>query len=742
MPLFDTIKCYAPRNAPFTGHATMPLPEGYAYRRRTCPFTVRRNGKGLPTAWEPLARYPNGDASVIELVWFDETPSPDPSLPIEYEVFTSFTARPDNLIHPQAYEAMLNPGAIKLILTEQDGTQSEVSLSAKVKAWQIDRFSGLWAQGYRSFDLFPLSGHVWIGSKAPNPHIELCLNLHSGNYSIKPTDLYLNSLKLTVPNGWTWDPLFPEPMAKADDEIILPGNHVWPQTHQREWRFIIRPVNSRPANKNLLGWGVAKGWTFKNRAGYLAQGIPTPSLSWVTGLEAKIKARKADRFFRLENGLPSDAAYSTGTLGIWPVAGVAYGGMTGGIDVEQFPGIDTLAAGHPDGILAHMSEAMRYSSRQPGQIYEADGEPVRVSTHASNDGTIAWKHFNGFQAKRPFEITDPKDTHWDSPFDLDKARAASKRGICDYEATLRSYQPIDYQHFTRATKDYRALVYLYNDPIAKMRMKSLSQYARLTYWEKGNGQLSNRLKSAKSNPGQGDSVGRGEAWPMDVAAQAWAIGSDSWRMQWMDWWMAWQEYLPIVQMPNGAYGSQSFGKQAEDAPNGHLESDVCPFNFHTQKPGSNKKMPDFGVFRANEHIFILHAMRAILNTQFVSPAFTHSYKDALLAIWTYLWKPGANGPWQRFMTNFIHRPPFKDRTELTQSVPSGFLDHPSLSPDNYHVASSLGYGYLAGLDMNPASTAYTSQSSIEEAAAYLRQQGLRQIDSRALLLSVFEITGV
>ncbi len=260
-----------------------------------------------------------------------------------------------------------------------------------------------------------------------------------------------------------------------------------------------------------------------------------------------------------------------------------------------------------------MAESKRYGVRQPGQIYELDGSPVKVELHADQFGNIAWKHFNyGFLAKRPFEIIDPRDTHWDTPFNLDIARSRSKTGVCPYQGQLTAFEPIDYQHTTRATKDYRALAWLANDSIAKLRLSALAENARLTMWEKGNGALDDHLTSVKSNPFKGSGIGRSDAWIMDCAAQAYALNGSSWRNRWQLWFDKYAEYIFYSQTPSGLFQASQYGKQAEGETNAHRETAQCPFGLHTIGTNSEHYLPDFKVGSCNEHFFLMHALRAII----------------------------------------------------------------------------------------------------------------------------------
>lgn len=730
--MFDQITCYAPQNRKFIGNATMPLPTGYQFNRNSCPFDVKRGTKVLPTYWELVARYPNGQASVVELIWEDDGVTTEK---VVYDVVDRAGAVADHATHLSsiAMAALSTPGQVTLELTEQDGSVSVLSLSASPDQWKFTKISPLWLQAERHVNLTcGISSHVFAWIKSDRPHIHLDLNMHSGNYAISPPHVYLTSLKLKLLGGGAFTKVIPDGQVTGTDDLITPGQHIWPQTQQREFRLILHPTGANP-NEEMLGLGFAHGWHRNDRAGYLAQGIQAPKLDWASGLLTAIKRLKGERFNRLINRQPGNPDYTTGTLGFWPVTGVTYGGMTSGVDIEQIPGADTLGAKHPDGILVHMAESLRYGVRQPGQIYESDGSPVKVELHADSQGNIPWRHFNYvFQAKRPFEITNPQDTHWDSPFDLDIARTRTKSGVCPYENQLKAFEPIDYQHTTRVTKDYRVLAWLANDSIAKLRLRALAENARLTFWEKGNGQLDDNAVFTKAHPNRGSSIGRADAWVMDCAAQSYAFSNNAWRIRWQGWWDKFAEYLFYSQAPNGiVQAAGPFGKQAQGRPNGHPLQEVCHFGFHQQQPGNTSEIGDFMVGICNEHFFLMNTLRAILNYIPVqSVSLTGVLEKMARCTYDYLWKVGGHGPWFRYMAGFINQPSFATRQALIDAVavvPNFFgtidpiTNQPFLYVDGYHVSSSIGYGLATGAHDDQPLTDYMSVDTAAHAFEELKE---------------------
>lgn len=750
--MFDQITCYAPQNRKFIGNATMPLPHGITFVRNACPFNVKRGANILPTFWELVARYPNGEASVIELFWEDEGVTTEK---VVYDVVDRIGPGADPTTHMStlAMNALSNTGQISLELTEQDGSISVASISAPVNQWKLTKISPLCIKGERHINLAcGISAHVFAHIKSDRPHIYLDLNMHSGNYAINPPHVYLTTLKLKLLGGGGFTKIIPDGQTTGTDDLITPGQHFWPQTQQREFRLILHPPGVNP-NEEMLGLGFAHGWHRSDRAGYLAQGIQAPKMDWSPGLLTAIKRLKGERFNRLINRLPGNPDYNTGTLGFWPVTGVSYGGMTSGVDIEQIPGADTLGAKHPDGILVHMAESLRYGVRQPGQIYEMDGSPVKVELHADTAGNIPWRHFNYvFSAKRPFEITDPRDTHWDTPFNLDIARTRTKPGTCAYETQLKAFEPIDYQHTTRATKDYRVLAWLANDSIAKLRLQALAENARLTFWEKGNGQLDDNVAFTKAQPHYGSNIGRAEAWVMDAAAHSYALSNNNWRTRWQSWWDKFGEYIFYSQTPSGLFqGAGPFGKQATDQPNGHAFESVCPFGFHPHQPGNISQIGDFMVGICNEHFFLMNTLKAILAYIPVQAVnLTGVLEKAARCTYDYIWKQGGSGPWFRYMCRFINQAPFANRQALIDAVavvPDFWtrLDsrlnppQPFLYVDGYHVPSSIGYGMATGAHGDDPLNSYMNEpdaaTSFEEIKEYYNDEVQKVVDATPQNLS-------
>ena len=735
--MFDIVQARnVPTTHPYVGRATMPLPPGFKLTGpKRSPFQVGQQ----PTNWHPVTYYPNGDVKVCELVW------------AQWDV-----ADPDVTLEVHERTPALNPGAIPadsvgLILNSdlrlevffQNDTTAVFPIAGDIKTFDVFKAGNLLnsLRKHRRDEKTNLGLHTIVHLMADGC-VELNLMLETCGALSPSGDLYLKDIRLRLPEGWAWSTSLPDILEQDNlqEAHLIDHNvrHYFPQGMTRCWRGGLVRTNVPATMIHAPIWGTTRiGWTLKDRGGYLAQGVPLPSDSGfnMKSVRSQVNAKADEQFHRWRTGQSQSPAYTIGALGMWPVGGTPYGGMTGGVDVEQFPGVDVWLAGERKDLLEINHE--RYMARQPGMMFTDKGEPHVLSGSPPKD------YFNfRFKAKRPFEI-DPKqpwNTHYDDPYNWDRARAEqSQQGSSDYKAQLDSFDPIDYQHLTRATKDAKALVYLANDEIAKLRLSAMAHAMRHTWYEGQGGKLAQKAGGPNS---LGDDIGRGEAWCCDLVCTVQAY--DAKTFSWADWIEAFDSWASRVQMASGVLQAQAHGKQAvgdaSSEPNAHSQTQKCKIGVHLSGTDASKYVADFYVGRSNEHIFLMHALRAISE---VAPHLSSliTLESAARCMRDYLWVTGKNGPHARYIAAAINaRQGYSTRQKLEDSPIGPFLSHPNLGPDNYHVASSLGYGYLDGVDMDEVVKLYTGKGSIPEARAKLAADGIKQLDSRAVLIRVLQDT--
>ncbi len=769
--LFDRIEVRSAPPYPFIASATLPLPIGMVRDRFSVPLSIHRShvrdDPEVPVQWEIATRYPDGSAAVVEALFPDFG---------NFGSFRSYAVRDKPMpvrgggVRLPLWSVLLalTSGRVRAKLVFQDGEDETLSLSAPLSRWKIAKSGAALWELYRFVESenHGLGYHVIVTVDSLSGATHWTLNVCNPGGS---RDVFYSQLRILVEGGRSsldyQEVTTNEETKGASDSslsLVTWGKHYWPQGWEREWRFSIHPPAS--AGRGVV-WGTSRlGWGNELRAGFLAQRLRLP----VAGthldeaqVRAEVATRAAEERTRLAQGLPTEGGNTGGRFGPWAYAGVLYGGMTGGIAIEQFPGALALIAGTPEGLEMHRIRALRYACRQRGGMYdEATGEEVRA-WETTPDPTD-WRHFNyGFQKKRPGtdpQPGGPQDTLWDDPlhWDLERRGAGRHRGTSPYEDAFEGgsqspqvpapLMPIDYQHTTRASKDSRALVYLSNDTLAKGRIITLAENARWTY------KIRNRDLALPGN-----SAGRGDAWVLDLACHAYDIGTDGWREGWRDWFELFAVKLEGAQLPSGVFQHQATGKQAVGSsaePNSHRETDACPLGIHGKGTDPDRWKADFSVGRANEHVFLCHALRAATEGPlFAYPRARTIFEKAVRVGLDFIWPEGMPGPHQRHISEALTsggtRVVFGTYEELRDylvdaaSVNLGlepieatqwaadFLGHPNLRADSYHVASVVGY--LADLDKTPHGDALRYLHALFGMTweGTLGLKGTKQIDSRA-----------
>jgi hypothetical protein len=204
--------------------------------------------------------------------------------------------------------------------------------------------------------------------------------------------------------------------------------------------------------------------------------------------------------------------------------------MTGGDEIWLWDGVDVAAARSVNGIRSARLRMRMYTSRQPNALFELAGEPMSVEgwTRAGPSGPympVWW--FNG----PLLWVADPWG--YGSADQSQRQLATSQGRLAPYDAAIRNYAPIDYQHYVRHTRTLKTLVWLANDPLAKLELEAQAESWRLSYPDVPQntggaaietGYLADK-RYAQAHPGNGLDFGRGEGWGLDSLVAWYSVAS-------------------------------------------------------------------------------------------------------------------------------------------------------------------------------------------------------------------------
>jgi len=675
-----TITAEAPGHA-FVVRANLSLPRGSMrpFQRGPSPLRILApDGTPLVTQWEQVAR--TVDRTLVELsAYVPNALNGRQCFPVvvggnPYH-FDHYRAGPLTITHQL--------DGIVAAVVDAGGKTHRVSLSGPSS--DFHRRGPVVTTGYRHVASAVGGFHVWMTLEAHSRQVSMIVNWNAGELPARP-DVFFRSLALELPPGWTWTPVLPDPaMDPAGGFLVAPSDHVLPQRMERSFRVIVHPVIAGALVQGE-GFGVT-GW---RDGGYMAQDIRLPDLSHVA---IDLQRKRLDDYDRLAN-VGATVAGEVPVSPLWPAAGVKYGGMTGGFDIDQYPEIPLAASGDRDGLLSLYVEQLRYASRQMGCIYEADGRPIALDDYLDANGSAPWNLFNNRFLGNPAK---------DAPFRFSLTGPGTGSAPYDPE----NFEPIDLQHYVRRTKANKALVWLANDPLARLYLRMDAELGRMTFHEGPGGRL-----QVPTATGLGTEMGRAEAWVADCMAHAWAVSDDAWRQRSVGWFVTFVDALRAAQMPSGLFSARDNGKVAVNPPFGDYTNAF------------------YWVHRANEQIFLVLALRAIEES--VGLDTRDLIRGAGLGMWRLAWKPGTDGPLERYPAGPIGGPRYTTRAD----IPPGLTD--TVARDSYHVATLLAHTHEAGQHMFQATLAYTQTSSLDDALTELEGRGVQYIQSWGNLMAVLQ----
>ena len=406
--------------------------------------------------------------------------------------------------------------------------------------------------------------HAYVTVREDTDVVLLDLRVHNGFANVNNRselddplgEVYFDGLELEVPTGWELvrafedsihgDPEFSE--ATTVHSLVAPradGTLHWmPPSGQMIRRLALCPAGSEAEAANLLDLeGRAQvvevgdslwSWSHPDTSRYLSQNYPLPNLEHI-GLQA-IRDLHAAELSSLSQKLidadvSSNQPLAGGQLGWATPFGVPYGGKTGGIGIDMYPGVAEAQARSASGLRLLQLTHRLQTDRQLNVLYRQDGNGTTERDWLvfleDGAGLVPFNFYMGL-----IGTADPMGLLSTPTEQIEYAQA---EGLApDYQPALDLYQPHDLQHLIRYTGPLKALAWLMGDSLAIDDLLSQADLTRITYHPyllQASGAMSptgmlNDVLQAQANPGKGLAVDRGEAWAIDTRAAAYALGDD------------------------------------------------------------------------------------------------------------------------------------------------------------------------------------------------------------------------
>ncbi len=584
----------------FVLQATVPVPPGtYLDTFPQYPLAVLVGGQPVTTQVETVARYPRAadGAAVVELLARVTRPAgAAPGTEVTFDVVRHDHPRATTQPAAEAAALLAQPRALRLATRDLHGNRYSADLYAKARSGhpsvKVLR-NGAYVREVRTHEVLALDAtgtgpalphmmgvHATFRTTSAEEFILLDLHVHNGMDGLDTStplddtlaDLYFDQLELELPQGWQCLPAYQAPYMGPGASIgggrvmyplvkALPDGalHLLPQQAQFTRRYVLgRSLDSLVRGRDVLarrtfGFAVPGfvgprelwSWWSPDTPNYLPQRHVLPQLDFLDREQLRVtfQARRDTHILQLMSGAPSAPSnypFRLGTIGWAHPWGYDYGGVAGGQEIEQWPGVDVAWARCQAGLQAMEIQAQCYDDRQPVALYALDGHPTRFESIVNQQGTY------GPWMATYFHLTPSKSSTLFGFPTADRAQAiGAYEGyrVPPYEKELRAYEPIDLQHLTRYLTPWLTLAWLTNDAEAKRAIEQHAELFRITFSEVYNSNyghvqgvgLLHRLQMAAAYPGRGGSFGRGEAWGLQATLAWYALGDTALRDRYRPW---------------------------------------------------------------------------------------------------------------------------------------------------------------------------------------------------------------
>ena len=326
-------------------------------------------------------------------------------------------------------------------------------------------------------------------------------------------DVLFREARIEVSPGAAWTPSIPDP-ACAPPLLVRPRaqGHRIPQQMGRPFFFSIHADGETPEPDHV---GVAD-WS---HGGFMPSGFKVPALpahNWAGEL--------AEARYELQQLLPTEPWEPAPVDWLWPLDGVTTGGAGGGIDRYPLDGVRWASSqGAPEALEVYRIEFLRGLARARIRL-DPDGSTLDLPA----DG--AWAFWDGFQDEGPW--------HWSQ-----------------WSTVTSAWADHDMASVERRLNEAWVLVWLANDPLARLISLEGATRARLTFWE-------GRSMAASWGPGLGSDIGMWQANAGLAVAAARAMGAT----EYGPWRTAFLDFLRTTQMPSGCFTARQGGYPSDRAP--------------------------------------------------------------------------------------------------------------------------------------------------------------------------------
>ncbi|WP_145197591.1 hypothetical protein [Planctomycetes bacterium Poly30] len=594
------VRMNAPAVPDFLLRATLPVPRGtFAADDAQVPLAVISSADptASPTQVEVVSRYANNEdgADVVEIISRVRRPDVAPGTPIEYLVVYAPHAKGDLQLSPAVDTILRAPGAVRLVANDPFGNPYSADLFAKIKSAdptvEVVR-DGELIKEFRVPEVLvptsPVTGaegtlprlmgvNAFVRTFAGEDFFALDLHVHNGfdgkdesvTWDEVLTDLYFDKLHLRLPQGWevlhalenpfTGDAFAAGNMQEVPLIAAIPDGdmHLMHRQSQFSRRIMIARTDAvERARAELEHQTLAfctegraddgsELWSWWNpaTARYLPQNHRLPNLASMTtreAIDAEFRGQYEARSAMVETGVGDAYPILSGNLGWAHPYWSSYGGMTGGENIEQIPGVEIAWSGSQAGFRFIEMRNRMVLERQPTALYSSAGIPTKFEDHLVTTGQNG--PYLPFDLSMKFVGDDSYFGFDDAPtFQADYVASAGLKPA--YEEPLKEFMAIDLQHLIRFTNDLKTMTWLGNDSLSKWQIRRVGELFRMTHHEGnvgdygyvGGSSLQWRINRVTENPGVGIEYGRGEGWGLFAASAAYATGDDDLRERFRPW---------------------------------------------------------------------------------------------------------------------------------------------------------------------------------------------------------------
>lgn len=355
-------------------------------------------------------------------------------------------------------------------------------------------------------------GHAeyWIDARAGETQLDVCLLWHR---AAPGPDIRFDAAQLVVPDGASCVNAIEDPGLSGT--TITPG--VIPQQHARVFRFSIVPTGAQPEPAHV-GTG---NW---REGGFLYAGLPVPFMQNSTAAEL------ADARWRLAQNAPSPSWGDVPATPLWPADGVHTGGAGGGDDRVPLDGMRWAASrGDSSAYERYLIMQLRGLSRARIRL-DPDGTPIDIPA------VPGWSFWDDF-----LPSGSAPGGKADAPWEWDR-----------WSTVGSPWAQHDMASMVRALNENWALVWLANEPLARLLTYEGATRARLTF----------PTIPLPPQQGLGSAIGIWEGNAALAIAAARSLGAREHDL-WSD---AYLSHLHRAQMPSGCFSAREGGYPADRDP--------------------------------------------------------------------------------------------------------------------------------------------------------------------------------